>query len=273
MERKEHIYEIRRVGRGLYRIGNSAVHMDLILGNHHALLFDTGYGFGDLMDEVRKITQLPLYTVISHGHVDHACGNWQFDKVYIHPADFDLCREHNSPKMRMAELEVAQVPLDFDLQDYLSKDCGTMVQVQEGHVFDLGGVTLEVIHLPGHTRGSIGLYCRERGVLYVGDAMNCFVWLFLPEAADLKTYLASLYKAQTLDFAYMIQSHEPDPVPKHKLAHYIDLAEHLDFEKGLAVPAPLGVKAETRICTRRGVHHDDRENPDHAAILIGRDKL
>ena len=273
MERRETIYHVRRLGVHHWRIGNSAVHMDLIVGSHHALLFDTGYGFGDLCGLVRGITDLPLYVVISHGHVDHACGNWQFDRVYIHPEDLELCREHNGPELRMAELDTAEVPLDFDLEDYLSKDCGTMIPVGEGDVFDLGGVTLRVVHFPGHTMGSIGLYCEELRLLFAGDAMNCFVWLFLPEAAPLSTYLTSLKKAEALDFDFMIQSHEPDPVPKAKLSHYIDLAEHLDFEAGLPVPAPPGANVETRICTRLGIHHDDRENPGHAAILISRDKL
>lgn len=273
MERKAEIYSVRRLSEHLYRIGNSAVHMDLIVGSHHALLFDTGYGFCDLAGLVRGITSLPLYVVISHGHVDHACGNWQFDHVSIHPADIELCRAHNGPQMRRLELDTAEVPLDFDLEEYLHHDCGQLRPTGEGQVFDLGGVTLEVVHFPGHTRGSIGLYTPELRLLFVGDAMNCFVWLFLPEAASLETYRESLNKASAIDFDYMIQSHEPDPVPKEKLSHYIDLAEHLDYEGGDVVPAPLGVDAETRICTRFGLHRDDRQNPGFAAILIGRDKL
>ena len=81
--------------------------MDLIVGSHHALLFDTGYGYGDLRSVVQTITELPLYVVNSHGHVDHACGNASFGGAYIHPLDMELCREHNGPEMRRAELDVA----------------------------------------------------------------------------------------------------------------------------------------------------------------------
>ena len=70
----------------------------------------------------------------------------------------------------------------------------------------------------------------------------------------------------------MIQSHEPCPVPKRKLWDYLDLAEHLDFEQGALVPAPLGYEGETRICTRCGIHYDDREHPGFAAIMISREK-
>ena len=270
---KECIYNVRELEPGLYRIGNSAVFMDLIVGSHHALLFDTGYGYGDLKAVVRSITDKPLYVVNSHGHVDHACGNQAFCGAYIHPLDMELCREHNGPQMRRAELDVAEVPPDFDLDAHLRLGTGELKPVGEGDTFDLGGVTLQVTHLPGHTAGSIGLWCPEKKLLYVGDAMNCFVWLFLPEARELVTYIRTLHKAAGLPFTHMLQSHEPDPVPKRKLWDYLDLAEHLNFEAGTVVPAPFGVESEVRICTRGGIHYDDRSHPGFAAIMIGREKV
>ena len=273
MTYSETIYRVKSIGPGLYRIENSAVFMDLIVGSHHALLFDTGYGYGDLRSLIRTITDLPLYVVNSHGHVDHACGNAQFGGAFIHPADVSLCLEHNGPQMRKAELEVAVVPPDFDLDAHLALGPGELTPVGEGDTFDLGGVTLEVVHLPGHTAGSIGLWCPERELLYVGDAMNCFVWLFLPESQSLDTYTSSLRKAEALPFTHMVQSHEPDPVPRDKLADYLDLAEHLDYEQGTPVPAPLGYEIETRICTRNGIHYDDREHPGFAAIMVSRNRI
>lgn len=272
MTHLEQIYTLRELEPGIFRIGNSGVFMDLIVGEHHALLFDTGYGFGSLKDLVRSVTDKPLYVVNSHGHVDHACGNGQFGGAYIHPADMTLCREHNTRQMRLAELETAEVPLDFDMEEYLNLGTGDLIPTGEGHIFDLGGLTLEVLHLPGHTAGSIGLWCPQRRLLWVGDAMNCFVWLFLPEAQSLDTYIASLQKAACLPFTHMIQSHEPEPVPKVKLWDYLDLAEHLDFEQGTPVPAPMGYAGETRICTRCGIHYDDRNHPGFAAIIISREK-
>ena len=273
MTKKENIFTVKELEPGIFRIGNSMVFMDLMVGEHHALLFDTGYGFGDLRGLVESITDKPLYVVNSHGHVDHACGNEIFGGAYIHPDDLELCREHNGREMRMAELETAEVSLDFDLASYLSLGPGALTPVGEGHIFDLGGMTLEVIHLPGHTAGSIGLWCPERRLFWVGDAMYCFVWLFLPEAQSLDTYINTLHKAAKLPFTHMIQSHEPDPVPKRRLWDYLDLAEHLDFEQGTLVTAPLGCEGETCICTRNGIHYDDRSHPGFAAIMISREKL
>ena len=267
----EKIYEVREPEPGLYRIGNSGVWMDLIVGTHHALLFDTGYGYGDLKQVIRTLTDKPLYVVNSHGHVDHACGNEAFGGAYIHPLDMDLCRVHNGSQMRMSEMDLAQVPPDFDLQAHLRLGPGELRPVGEGHCFELGGITCHVVHLPGHTAGSIGLWCPEKRLLFVGDAMNSFVWLFLPEAQGLSCYIRSLHKAAALPFTHMLQSHEPEPVPKRKLWDYLDLAEHLDFPSGLLVPAPMGVESETRICTRLGLHHDNRSHPGFAAIMISKE--
>ena len=59
MTHLEHIYQIRQLEPGIWRIGNSMVFMDLIEGEHHALLFDTVYGFGDLKGLVRSLTDKP----------------------------------------------------------------------------------------------------------------------------------------------------------------------------------------------------------------------
>lgn len=267
------IYHITQLMPDVYRFENSGVYMDLIVGSHHALVWDTGYGFEDLHALVRRITDLPLYVVNSHGHVDHACGNWQFESVYIHPEDMELCREHNTPQMRLCEMDTAVLPDDFEMEDYLSHDCGTLLPVEEGAVFDLGGKTMEVVALPGHTRGSIGLYCREVKLLYVGDAINNFLWLFLPEAMNLETYRHTLYKAKALDFTCMIQSHHGPLVPKSRLDIYLDLVEHMDFYAGELVPAPMMPGSNARICIRGGLSKEDVHREDFAAILIGEDKL
>ena len=266
-------YEVRELEPGLYRICNSGVFMDLIVGSHHALLFDTGYGYGDLKGVIRELTDKPLYVLNSHGHVDHACGNEAFSGAFIHPLDMALCREHNGPAMRQAELDAAQVPPDFDLQAHLQLGCGELRPVGEGDCFDLGGITCRVVHLPGHTAGSIGLWCPEKRLLYVGDAMNSFMWLFLPEARSLSAYIGTLHKAGAIPFTHMIQSHEPDPVPKRKLWDYLDLAEHLDFASGTLVPAPFGYPGETRICTRLGLPYDERTHPGFAAIMLSAEKV
>ena len=267
-------FQLTWLGPGIFRIKNNLVLADLLVGEHQALLWDTGYGYDDLYALVRRITDLPLYVVNSHGHLDHTCGNWQFDSVFIHPDDMELCRLHNTERVRRPKPD-AVLPEDFVLEDYLSHDCGWLRPVQEGDVFELGGKTLEVVHLPGHTPGSIGLLYREERALYVGDAINNFVWLFLPEAETLSTYRKTLHRVQELDFDWMIQSHKTPILPRSRLDWYIDLIDHLDFEHGQQVPCPVPSMniPDCRICIRGGLTLEDRPREDFAAILISADKL
>ena len=74
-------------------------------------------------------------------------------------------------------------------------------------MFDLGGITLEVVEVPGHTHGSIGLLYKEEKIFFAGDAMNPFLWLFAPEATMLSEYKATLRKADGLDFEALVVSH------------------------------------------------------------------
>lgn len=266
-------FHLTWLGPGLFRIENNDVYTDLLVGEYRALLWDTGYGYDDLYTLVRKITVLPLYVINSHGHVDHCCGNWQFQEVFIHPEDMDLCREHTSMQMRQSTLNDAVLPDRFYPEDYLCKDAGWLRPVYEGDVFDLGGKTLEVIALPGHTAGSIGLHYKEERAVYVGDAVNNFVWLFLPEAMTLDVYRKTLQSLLNLDFDWMIQSHHPEVLPKDRLQYYLDLVDHLDFDNGETVPAPGMPDHTAKICIRNSMTLADRDQTEFAAILISADKL
>ena len=43
--------------------------------------------------------------------------------------------------------------------------------VDEGDEIELGTSRLRVIHTPGHLPGSISLYCKEEGIIFVGDVL------------------------------------------------------------------------------------------------------
>ena len=43
--------------------------------------------------------------------------------------------------------------------------------VEDGDTIAVGGVTIEVVHTPGHTLGSICLYLREERALFTGDTV------------------------------------------------------------------------------------------------------
>ncbi len=82
-------YFTREIAARAWLIGdNGADNMYLIEGNDSSLLVDTGLGVADLASFVKKLTSKPLIVVNTHGHPDHAGANYQFEKVYVYPADF-----------------------------------------------------------------------------------------------------------------------------------------------------------------------------------------
>ena len=112
----------------------------LVMGEQRALLIDTANGQENLMEIVGELTELPVTVVNTHGHIDHIFGNVSFEEAWMHPADFKLHDEH----FRLPEGE--------ELKRRGLKPCRLM-PLEEDAVFDLGGIDLEVIPVPGHTAG------------------------------------------------------------------------------------------------------------------------
>lgn len=267
---------------GVYSIAGEAVMRYLIIGEHHALLFDTGYGFGDLSGFVKGLTDLPLYVVNSHGHIDHAGANFQFKQpCYMHPADMEVYQHHQTQSFRKAGWQTLDkiqrifffwrllIPKGYTQAQYLANPVSdNFLPVHEGDVFDLGGVTLLVVEIPGHTPGSIGLLCPEKKLFFSGDGMNGSVWMFLPESTKLSVYCASIHKVQKLDFDYILGGHNAEMLPKAVLGDYLDAAQNLDFEHGRVMkPTAYTPDIQYRMC-RSAVNPKNK-----ATVHISADKL
>lgn len=207
---------------GYYRIGSPEnVFCYLFVGSKQAALIDTGYGFGNLEQTVRSVTDKPVVIINTHGHCDHTGGNAQFEEVcYIGEKDIALCQEHSEAAMRRDNAKRAEnsmnfetgetyngLPEGFNLEEYCSRGTGTLQTVSEGTVFDLGGITLKIYETPGHTQGGISVLYLEKNILFVGDATGMFVWLFAKETTDLTTYVEAVQKMYDLDAVSYIGAH------------------------------------------------------------------
>ena len=187
----------KEVSSGVYQIDDhKAVNIYLIIGTDSALVVDTGMGAADLVSQIRKLTEKPLIVVNTHGHSDHTGGNYQFKKVYIHPADLKAAEESNTPENRQsAQKNMLRSEKPTDQETFKGTHEKTiLVPVREGHLFNLGGRRIQVIETPGHTPGEICLLDIENKLLFTGDNDNSLVWLFLPTCNPLHEYLASLVK-------------------------------------------------------------------------------
>jgi len=280
-------YKVIPVKDNVYRITSlEGVFCELLVGYEKAMLIDTGHGFGNLKETVRKITDKPLIIVNTHGHLDHVCGNAQFDEpVYIGSEDMELCRIHTSKEYRMAVAKNAEnvmdwqtgktvygLPEDFELEKYLSYGSGSLVPCEEGQVFDLGGMTIRVYATPGHTKGGRSFYYEELKWLYTGDAVCPIVWLFMPESTDRKTHIATLDKVLSLPVERVYSGHNPMPATLEDVMLYKKVALEADYEKGIPFKNPIIKETDVRICIIEGKTMEDIMKPGFASIVISRDR-
>jgi hydroxyacylglutathione hydrolase len=177
--------------------------MYLVEGTEKALLIDTGLGVAKLSGFVATLTSLPLIVVNTHGHPDHAGGDYQFKSVYADPLEFAAIRETNTAESRKrmaANMVRGGAAADMvSIEDALKMPAAELLPVKDGQIFDLGGRKLEVIETPGHTPGEIVLLDSANRIVFTGDNDNALVWLFLPTCRPLEVYLQSLKKLQNRD--------------------------------------------------------------------------
>jgi glyoxylase-like metal-dependent hydrolase (beta-lactamase superfamily II) len=69
------------------------------------------------------------------------------------------------------EAPIALHPLDRVLWRETHPDHTPEIDVAEGGIFEVADVRLEVIHSPGHSPGSICLYCEDLDVVFTGDTL------------------------------------------------------------------------------------------------------
>jgi hydroxyacylglutathione hydrolase len=186
---------------GLWIISDhGADNIYLVEGSDKALLIDTGLGVARLSAFIKTLTTKPLMVVNTHGHPDHAGGDFEFKSVYAHPADFSSIQSFSTKEARQRSTQfMAQGPATSDrisAEEAASAPQPEMLSVKDGQIFDLGGRKIEVIEASGHTPGEIVLLDATHKMLFTGDNSNVLVWLFLPNSQPLEIYLQTLKKLQ-----------------------------------------------------------------------------
>ena len=73
---------------------------------------------------------------------------------------------------------------------------GCFIPVEDGEVLDLGNRKLEIIHIPGHTPGSIAVLDIDNRILYSGDTVQDGVIFMFGVQRELHAYMHSLEKLE-----------------------------------------------------------------------------
>ncbi|MDR0905032.1 MAG: MBL fold metallo-hydrolase [Oscillospiraceae bacterium] len=181
-------YEVIEISANSWRIEENGVRSFLFAGEKSALLVDTGFGTGDLKAVVDGLTKLPVKLVNTHADGDHTGCNAQFDVAYLYPTEFEKFAA--------------------------SGKTSPVAPIWEGDNIDLGGRAFEVIHIPGHTPGSIALLDDANKILVGGDSISTTSIFMFGADRSLTAYIASLEKLEGIrnKFDTVYPSHGEFPV-------------------------------------------------------------
>jgi len=154
-------------------------HVYLVETSDGHILIDAGVGLeterildniaGDGLDpgDVRHL-------FLTHSHADHAGGAAALKEklgltVYVGKAEAHLLRESD---LMDQGLDVA-IKDDIYPFDYLFPNCDPDVELGGGETFSIGGWSIESIHTPGHSTGSICYLFKKDGrvCLFSGDVV------------------------------------------------------------------------------------------------------
>ena len=197
MKVAERWFEHREVDEGVLRLWEP--HVDpvirgnfwLVRGSDRDLLVDGGLGIGRVREELADLFDKPVVALATHRHFDHIGAMHEFDEVLAHSADADVLREGGKlaslfasgyeagflEEMADAGYEIHDLLIDelpyegFDPGEWKIAPAPPTRLIDEGDVVDLGERRFQVLHLPGHSPGSVGLWEAETGTLFSGDCV------------------------------------------------------------------------------------------------------
>ncbi len=188
-----------------------------VRGREFDVVFDTGLGVRSLRDElVSRFGREPV-AILSHGHLDHMGSAHEFAECWAHEREpteeADRGTLSGSRLLQIlgteaigedgpAEVMLTAVPHEgYDIGGYELRPVRPTRRLRDGDRIDLGERTLTVLHLPGHTPGSIGLHDEESRILFTGDVIYEPIEDLLDDLAgsDVEQYRASMRRLAGLD--------------------------------------------------------------------------
>jgi glyoxylase-like metal-dependent hydrolase (beta-lactamase superfamily II) len=230
-----HWFEFERLADGITRIWEPHVIRVMqcnvwhVQGRDRDLIIDTGMGLANLTHAAASVFSKPLAAVATHTHLDHVGSLHEFPVRIVHGAEaahldrpsenFSMVREDHPAEfisgLERAGYEVgttfitALPSANFDLRRFACAAAPATRVVREGDVVDLGNRAFEVLHLPGHSPGSIGLWEAATGIFFSGDAIYDGPLLDELPGSDIAVYTATMRRLERLPARLVHAGHDP----------------------------------------------------------------
>ncbi|HEY3533843.1 MAG TPA: MBL fold metallo-hydrolase, partial [Casimicrobiaceae bacterium] len=191
-------FEVAEIEDGIFRITEPHCHRlvrancYLVTGGEVDILVDSCLGVAPLRPLLQSLSSKPLIVFTTHTHADHVGGHPEFPDatMLVHATEADDLRRpgvrglrfpprsrEQIAALRRSGIELTEFMVDalpyagYDVERYGRASVEPTRLVGEGDVVDTGARRFEVLHLPGHTVGGVGLWEAKTGVLFSGDVI------------------------------------------------------------------------------------------------------
>jgi len=198
---------------------------------------------GRSADTVQSAAARPIIALATHGHFDHVGALHEFGDRRAHELEAAQFAEMPdaltlAPLFRALDAPVAALPCAGWLPaHYRVPPAPVGASLAEGDRIDLGDRLYTVMHLPGHSPGSLGLYDERNGMLFSGDALYDGELIDDFPTSDGERYRATMERLRALPIQTGHGGHGPSFDERRKL-QLID--DYLAGRRHPGCPQPAG---------------------------------
>jgi glyoxylase-like metal-dependent hydrolase (beta-lactamase superfamily II) len=197
-----------------------------IRGTERDLLVDAGLGVASLRGALPGlIGEREPVLVLTHAHLDHMGSAHEFTECWAHPAEPVGAAGRgslNGPtlgrRLGMSPTDSAALPPllvnalpepGYQPSRYQLNPAEVTRQLHDGDRIDLGDRALQVLHLPGHSPGSIGLYDKANRTLFAGDVIYDGQLLDQLDGSNIGHYRQTMRRLLATEIDTVHAGHDP----------------------------------------------------------------
>ena len=190
------------------------------VGPNESVMIDCGAGnsFHELIQNINSIGLKPeglKALILTHCHIDHIGSAYKFKnqfgcEIIAHQKDANAIEGRDDKKTAAAWYNVEYKPVIID-----TLISGDLLKQR------IGEMEFNFIHTPGHTPGSISVYCNieGKGVLFGQDIHGPFDPSF---GSDIEAWKNSMRKLLRLEADILCEGHFGVYQPKEEVRRYIE---------------------------------------------------